>query len=249
MTKPFILIENLYKSYKSSQTKALNGLNLNVSRGTIHALLGPNGAGKTSSINILCGLLKQDSGKVTIAGFKVPEQKKHIKKLIGLVPQDIALYPELTAYENLMFFGSMYRIPKNELKIRIELLLKELGLFEKRNNQINSYSGGMKRRINLIAGLLHSPEILILDEPTVGIDIQSKLVILNFLKETNKKGTTIIYTSHHLAEAEKFCDYISIIDHGVVIEEGLSSNLLNKYPNYNNLEEIFIHLTGKKLRD
>ncbi len=249
MSKPYIHIENLSKEYKSSNHYALNGLNLNIDKGSIHAILGPNGAGKTTTINILCGLLKPDSGEVSIAGYQIPSQISNIKQLIGLVPQDIALYQDLTAYENLMFFGRMCNVPKKELKPKIDNYLERLGLFEKRNEKISNYSGGMKRRINLIAGLLHSPELLILDEPTVGVDVQSKNVIINFLKDINKQGTTILYTSHLLVEAEILCDYVSILDNGVVIEEGISKDLVAKYSDCENLEDVFIHLTGRSLRD
>jgi ABC-2 type transport system ATP-binding protein len=241
-------ISQLKKQYPESDKPAIDGLNLSIPKGQIHGLIGPNGAGKTTTISIIAGILAFNSGNITIEGFDYKSHRKAIVKRIGYVPQDMALYTDLSAEENLKFFGKLHAIPSKELKKQIETLLKRMGLYEKRKQAVKYYSGGMKRRINLIIGLLHQPSFLILDEPTVGIDIQSKQVILDYLLELKTSGTTILYTSHMLEEAEKICDYISIMDHGKLIEEGQPTELKAKYQ-LDRLEDIFIKLTGKSLRD
>jgi len=248
MAIPIIHIQQLTKVYENTNTPAVNNLNLTVQEKSIHGILGPNGAGKTTSINIISGLIPANSGSVKIGGFDFYRQKKQIKKIIGLVPQDIALYQNLTAYENLMFFGNLHKITSKTLKERIDNSLEQLGLYEKKDQKIKYYSGGMKRRINLIAGLLHHPQLLILDEPTVGVDVQSKQVILDFLIQLNKQGTSILYTSHMMEEAEKICHQVSIMDEGQIIEQNTPAALKIKYQKQN-LEDVFIELTGKQLRD
>jgi ABC-2 type transport system ATP-binding protein len=167
-----------------------------------------------------------------------------------VVPQDIALYQKLTAYENLKFFGNMYGLKGQELKERIISRAAAFGLEQKLHRKVNTFSGGMKRRVNLIAGILHRPRILILDEPTVGIDVQSKNVIIEYLKQLNEnEGTTIVYTSHMMDEAERFCSHIAIIDMGQIVTEGKPEELIGAYPSCNNLEDIFLLLTGRSLRD
>ena len=165
------------------------------------------------------------------------------------MPQDIALYPTLTAVENLNIFGGLYGIPAGELKKRIDKWLNIFGLEKNQRQQVNQYSGGMKRRLNLIAGLLHDPGILFLDEPTVGIDVQSKNVIKESLREINRGGTTIVYTSHYLEEAENLCTFLAIIDQGVIITKGTMEDIRSETNNMSKLEDIFLQLTGKELRD
>jgi ABC-2 type transport system ATP-binding protein len=172
-----------------------------------------------------------------------------IKQIIGVVPQDIALYPMLTARENLSFYGHMYGLRGKPLKDKIELWLNNFGLTEAGNNRLSTYSGGMKRRVNLIAGILHDPKILFLDEPTVGVDVQSRNVIIDHLKDLNKAGTTVIYTSHHMEEAELFCSRVAIIDNGNIIVEGTPKQLIENNEGCPNLESVFLHLTKRKLRD
>jgi ABC-2 type transport system ATP-binding protein len=246
---PAIEIINLYKTYKGAEDPALNGISLSVPMGEIFGLLGPNGAGKTTTINILCGILKASSGKAHIAGLKIGKDINEIKSIIGIVPQDVALYPSLTARENLSFIGSMYNLKGKELKSRIDENLQVFGLYKFANRTVRTYSGGMKRRLNLIAGIMHRPKILFLDEPTVGIDVQSRTVIIDFLKKLNTEGTTIIYTSHYLEEAEQLCSYIAIIDLGKIIIQGRPLNLIQEHPDAGNLETLFLQLTGRKLRD
>jgi ABC-2 type transport system ATP-binding protein len=246
---PAIEIRDLTKIYKGADEPALNGISLIVSQGEIFGLLGPNGAGKTTTINILCGTLKASSGQIKVAGWESAHHREQIKHIIGVVPQDIALYPSLTARENLLFIGSMYGLSGKKLKERVNECLMVFGLAKFSNRLVRTYSGGMKRRINLIAGILHQPRILFLDEPTVGIDVQSRTVIIDYLKKLNMEGTTIIYTSHYMEEAEVLCSSIAIIDQGKIITQGRPSEMIGSQPGYINLESIFLNLTGRKLRD
>lgn len=244
-----IEIQNLTKTFKNATEPAVNGISFSINRNEIFGLLGPNGAGKTTTISILCGLFPPTSGKVLIDGKSLDHQLAGIKQIIGIVPQDIALYPTLTARENLDFYGHMYGLKGRDLKVKIENWLQKLGLTDAANRQISTYSGGMKRRVNLIAGVLHDPKILFLDEPTVGVDVQSRNVIIQHLKEINKMGTTIIYTSHHMEEAENFCSRVSIIDHGKILTQGTPHELISDNPGSTNLENVFLNLTNRKLRD
>ena len=244
-----IEIQNLTKTFKNATEPAVNGISFSINRNEIFGLLGPNGAGKTTTISILCGLFPPTSGKVLIDGKSLDHQLTGIKQIIGIVPQDIALYPTLTARENLDFYGHMYGLKGRDLKVKIENWLQKLGLTDAANRQISTYSGGMKRRVNLIAGVLHDPKILFLDEPTVGVDVQSRNVIIQHLKEINKMGTTIIYTSHHMEEAENFCSRVSIIDHGKILTQGTPHELISDNPGSTNLENVFLNLTNRKLRD
>jgi ABC-2 type transport system ATP-binding protein len=247
--QPAIEIRDLIKIYKGTDEPALNGVTLTVPEGEIFGLLGPNGAGKTTTINILCGILSATSGSVKVSGWEYSHNAEQIKHIIGVVPQDIALYPALTARENLHFIGSMYGLTGKQLKDRINQCLEIFGLEKFGNRLIQTYSGGMKRRVNLIAGILHRPRILFLDEPTIGIDVQSRTVIIEYLKQLNTEGTTIIYTSHYMEEAEILCSSIAIIDQGKIITQGQPLEMIGSQPGYTNLESIFLHLTGRKLRD
>ncbi len=249
MSNSIIQINQLYKKYKDANDFSVNNLSLAVEEKEIFGLLGPNGAGKTTLLSMLCGLIKPTSGNFSINNLMYDKNATNIKKIIGVVPQEYALYPTLTAKENLMYFGSMYGLKGKDLKIKVDEALDYLGLLKFSNKKIDTFSGGMKRRVNLIAGILHNPKILFLDEPTVGVDVQSKNVIINYLKELNSKGTTIIYTSHHLSEAQDFCTKIAIIDKGKIYAEGTPNSLISETPNAHNLEDVFISLTGKELRD
>ncbi len=244
-----IRIHKLTKKYRGSPLPAVNNISLDIDEGHFFGLLGPNGAGKTTMIKIMCGLLSPSGGEVNIGGYSLKKQLPEIKKIIGVVPQDIALYPTLTAVENLNIFGGLYGIPAGELKKRIDKWLNIFGLEKNQRQQVNQYSGGMKRRLNLIAGLLHDPGILFLDEPTVGIDVQSKNVIKESLREINRGGTTIVYTSHYLEEAENLCTFLAIIDQGVIITKGTMEDIRSETNNMSKLEDIFLQLTGKELRD
>ena len=244
-----IRIQNLSKKYKDADFFSVSNLDLEISEGEIFGLLGPNGAGKTTLISLLCALIKPTSGAFTINGLTYGQNKNQLKQLIGIVPQEYALYPSLTAFENLMYFGSMYGLKGKTLKAKVNQDLATLGLSQFSNKKVETFSGGMKRRVNLIASILHSPKVLFLDEPTVGVDVQSKNVIIKYLQTLNKNGTTIIYTSHHLNEAEEFCTKVAIIDHGKIITQGKPKELIHNQEHANNLEDVFIMLTGKELRD
>lgn len=246
----FIDIQGLTKKYRGADENAVDKLDLQIKRGEIFGLLGPNGAGKTTTISILCNQIEADSGEILIDGKLLSKNHDGIKKIIGIVPQEIALYQKLTALENLNFFGNMYGLSGLKLADRITECITAFGLNHKLNSKISTFSGGMKRRVNLIAGILHKPKILFLDEPTVGIDVQSKNVIIEHLQKLNKdEGTTIVYTSHLMEEAEKFCTQIAIIDNGKIIAIGNPKQLIEDFPSCNNLEDIFLLLTGKSLRD
>jgi ABC-2 type transport system ATP-binding protein len=244
-----IQIAQLSKKYKNNEEYSVVDLDLKIDQGEIFGLLGPNGAGKTTLISMLSSLIKPTSGSFSINGLNFQKHGNQLKQLIGIVPQEYALYPTLTAYENLHYLGSMYGLKGKQLKEKVNFQLKVLGLEKFSNKKLDSFSGGMKRRVNLIASILHDPKVLFLDEPTVGVDVQSKNVIIDNLKQLNSQGTTIVYTSHHLNEAEQFCTKVAIIDHGRIIIEGAPKNLIAQYPESHNLEDVFLTLTGKALRD
>jgi len=239
----------LTKTYKGKTHPTLNGLSLQIPYGSLFGLLAPNGAGKTTAINIICGLRKYDTGEVIVDGHSLSDGMKSIKPLLGLVPQDIALFPTMTAYENLKILGGLYGIKKELLEKRIDELLELFDLSASRNSYIKRFSGGMKRRVNLIAGMLHAPKILILDEPTVGVDAQSRRLILEKLVEINRSGTTILFISHYLEEAEQICSDVAFMDDGVIICQGKPSELRNIYKSCGNMESMYLLLTGKRMRD
>lgn len=244
-----IEIVNLSKTYKGAHKPAIDNVSLSIRQGEIFGLLGPNGAGKTTTISILCGLFSPSKGEVYIDGLSIRKDKEQIKNIIGIVPQDIALYPSLTAQENLRFIGRMYGLKGNLLKERIKKYVEILGLEESLQKKVSTFSGGMKRRVNLIAGLLHDPKIVFLDEPTVGVDVQSRNQIVKYLHELNQSGTTIIYTSHYLQEAECLCSRAAFMDHGKIIIMGSPKELVSETPGCETLEEVFLKLTGIDLRD
>ncbi len=246
--EPLIQVRGLSKAYRGKIEPVLNGLDLDVQPGEFYGLLGPNGAGKTSLMNILCGLVPYKQGTVRVTGSSPADFNALSKSRIGLVPQDIALYDKLSARENLHFFGSAYRIPHKELRERTEHYLRIFGLEKHASRPLKTYSGGMKRRVNLIAGILHGPDLLFLDEPTVGIDVQSRNVIVEFLAEYNRSGHTVFYTSHHMREAETLCSRVGIIDSGVIIADGTPAELMRQHA-CETLESMFLKLTGKDLRD
>lgn len=244
-----IEIKDLCKHYPGAENIALQGLSLSFPKGIIAGLLGPNGAGKTTTISILCGLVRQDSGSARVLDCDSSRDILEIKQRIGVVTQQIALYPQLSALENLQYIGSLYRIPKTKLQQKITLLLEQFGLTANAHKRIHQYSGGMKRRANIIAGLLHEPELLILDEPTAGVDVQSRTMILDFLKHYHESGNTVIYTSHLLEEAERICHEVAIIDEGRLIAQNSPGHLVQQAEGCQNLEEVFLHYTGRTVRE
>lgn len=244
-----IEIVDLHKVYKGSFAPALDGFSFTVRENQVMGLLGPNGAGKTTSINILCGLTAPNSGQAHIFGKDCIKDTVEIRRMIGMVPQRIALFGNLTAWENFMYIGRLYDLPDHIIKSRAQNLLERLGLEKHADKRIAQYSGGMKRRANIIASLLHEPELLILDEPTAGVDVQSRAMIIDFLKEYHRQGKTILYTSHLLDEAEQICDEVVIIDEGRFVISGSPKGLVSRTPGSKKLEDVFLHYTGHLVRD
>ncbi|HEV7232564.1 MAG TPA: ABC transporter ATP-binding protein [Bacteroidia bacterium] len=220
-----IKVSHLKKKY--GDATALEDVTFEIREGEFFGLLGPNGAGKTTTISILSTILLPDSGSVTIGEYDLLRNPAQCKRSIGVVTQEIALYNKLSAYDNLLFWGSLYDVPADELKKRISETLQLFGLEDRQHDKIESYSGGMKRRINIASALLHRPRILFMDEPTVGIDPQSRNLIFEVLEKLHKDGMTIIYTTHYMEEAERFCDRIGIIDKGKIIAQGSLAELRN----------------------
>lgn len=226
MATSMISMNNVSKKYDA--VLALDALTLEVRQREFFGLLGPNGAGKTTLMNLLVGYLNPDSGIITIDGDTVTQDSLEIRKKIGFVPQSLALYDELSGQENLELFGKMFDIPRKILKERIQEHLHAVELYDRRRDKTKTYSGGMKRRLNIIASLLHDPKVLLCDEPTVGVDPQSRNAIFDFLVSLNKQGKTIIYTTHYMEEAERLCTRIGIIDHGKIIALGAKDKLLEQ---------------------
>lgn len=224
-----IALEIQHLSKKYGKKIALENISFSVKKGICFGLLGPNGAGKSTTMKILTGIVIADSGSVKILGLDSIEHRQSIQQKVGYVPQSITLYEELNAYDNLMFFGKMYGVKDNLLKERIEKVLLQTGLLDRAKDKVKEYSGGMKRRINIAAALLHEPKILILDEPTVGIDPQSRNHIFDMIHELKKEGVTIIYSTHYMEEVEALCDEIAIIDNGKIITQGNLKELLEQY--------------------
>lgn len=211
-------VENLYKSY--DDRVVTNDFTLSIEKGESFGLLGPNGAGKSTIISMISGLFPPDKGKITVGGIELLKSTKQAQKLIGVVPQEIALYPTMTAKENLMFWGRMYGLKGTVLKSQVEETLEIIGLTDRAKDKVGTFSGGMKRRVNIGASILHNPELLIMDEPTVGIDPQSRNYILETVKTLNENGMTIIYTSHYMEEVQLLCKRIGIVDKGELIALG-----------------------------
>ncbi|WYP27596.1 ABC transporter ATP-binding protein [Alkalihalobacillus sp. FSL W8-0930] len=217
-------VVNMSKTYK--QLEAVKGVNLYLEKGESVGLLGPNGAGKSTAISMISTLIKPTEGNVLYYGESMIKQPKKLRRAIGLVPQDLALFPQLTAEDNLLFFGKMYGIATKELKQRVQDLLVEIGLEERKKDKVKTYSGGMKRRLNIAIALIHQPDILIMDEPTVGIDPQSRHFILEMVRRLQReKQMTILYTSHYMEEVEQVCDRVYIMDRGSMIASGTKHEL------------------------
>jgi len=275
--KTALEVSALRKSFGGAP--AVDDVSFRVEEGTIVGLLGPNGAGKTTTVSIVCGLLPADAGEVRVAGAPLAGDTDPAKGRLGLVPQEVALYEELSADDNLAFFGALQGLDGARLAARAEVVLRLTGLLDRRRDRVKVYSGGMKRRLNLAAGLLHDPEVLLLDEPTVGVDPQSRNAIFESLEALRDAGKAILYTTHYMEEAERLCDRIVIVDHGRVVAEGTPAELGALLPRAGGrelddearaavallasrgiavpgadggaprLEEVFLHLTGHALRD
>ena len=232
---------DLCKRYRNATDFALRDLSLHVAEGEFYGILGENGAGKTTLISILFGSITQTSGRFEICGLSYDTDADSIRRQIGIVPQEYALYPTLTARENLQYFGSLYHLKGKQLNSLIDDALAIVGLSGEADRRVEHLSGGMKRRINLVAGTLHSPRLLFLDEPNVGVDVVSKSVIIDYLKDLNRRGVSILYSSHHLLEAQELCHRIGILSGGSLIAEDTPQKIIADY-NVRNLEDLFLSL-------
>lgn len=242
-----IEVKNLVKDFKGFV--AVNNVTFNVKEGEVFAFLGPNGAGKTTTIKMLTTLLKPTSGEIKINGFDPVKQQDETRHSFGIVFQDPSLDEDLTAEENMEIHGMLYNVPAALLKQRTEEMLKMVELWGKRKEQVKFYSGGMKRRLEIARGLLHHPKVLFLDEPTLGLDPQTRNLMWNYIKDLNKKEmVTVFFSTHYMEEAEKVADKIAIIDNGQIIIQGTAKELEEK-TNTNSLEEAFLSLTGKTIRE
>ncbi len=246
MTIAAVSIQQVGFRYPGQANSCIKQLSLSVDAGESFGLFGPNGAGKTTLMRLMTGLLTPAEGSITLLGQPVKKHDKSFTKLFGFVPQDFSFYQELSPVENLEFFGAWAGLQSKTIKQRTDELLAVMDLETVRNKPVHKFSGGMKRRINLAIGVIHNPQILFLDEPTVGVDVQTRNAIIHYLKELNKNGTTLIYTSHQLNEAEELCDKIALIDNGRIVAYDRLDNLLAEHSE-EGLEGLFINLTGKDM--
>ncbi|MBW7920084.1 MAG: ATP-binding cassette domain-containing protein [Anaerolineales bacterium] len=234
---PILEVKDLHKNY--GDFAAVKGVTFDIQEGEIFSLLGPNGAGKTTTISMLSTLYAPTAGDAVIAGHSVTRDPMAVRNAIGVVPQDIALYEDLTAHENLVFWGQMYGLGGKTLRARVDEVLEQIGLADKAKNRVKTYSGGMKRRVNIGVGLLHKPRLLFMDEPTVGIDPQSRRAILDTVKDLNQKGMTVLYTTHYMEESQELSDRVGIIDHGELIALGTQKELTRQV---GETETLILHL-------
>jgi len=230
-------VKNLVKQY--GDYTAVKGISFDIEQGEIFSLLGPNGAGKTTTISMLSTLYTPTSGEAAIGGHSITKEAMAVKQMIGVVPQDLALYEDLTARENLIFWGQMYGLSGKSLQSRVDEVLEQIGLTDKARNRVKTYSGGMKRRVNIGVGLLHKPQLLFMDEPTVGIDPQSRRAILDTVKDLNTQGMTVLYTTHYMEEAQELSDRVGIIDHGELIALGTQKELTQQV---GETETLILHI-------
>ena len=235
--KAILEVKDLVKKY--GDFTAVNGVSFDIQEGEIFSLLGPNGAGKTTTISMLSTLYIPTRGEAFIGGHSITKEPMKVRNLIGVVPQDLALYEDLTARENLSFWGQMYGLSGKTLNTRIDTVLEQIGLTDKARQRVKTYSGGMKRRVNIGVGLLHKPQLLFMDEPTVGIDPQSRRAILDSVKDLNKQGMTVLYTTHYMEEAAELSDRVGIMDHGELIALGTQAELTKKV---GEMETLILHV-------
>jgi ABC-2 type transport system ATP-binding protein len=224
----------------------VNAISFSIAQGETVGLLGPNGAGKTTAIAMISGISKPDGGEVSLAGVSLAQDANALKRRVGLVPQDLALYEELSAWANLQLFGGLYGLGDAELRPRAEAALQLVGLADRGADRVKTFSGGMKRRLNIAGALLHEPDLILLDEPTVGVDPQSRNAIFDNLEELKRRGKTLLYTTHYMEEAERLCDRVLILDHGQILANDTVAHFKQQYTN---LEAAFMQLTGRALRD
>lgn len=247
-----LILETTDLTKKYNNKAVVDNLNLKIYKGEIFGLLGPNGAGKSTTMNMLCSLIRPTFGEIELFGKKLHRQKQEVLQKIGYIPQELAIHGNLKAWENVELFTSLYGIKGKDLKQAVETSLSYVGLSGRKKEFAKNFSGGMKRRLNIACALGHRPELLIFDEPTVGIDPQSRNFILDKIRESNENGATVIYTSHYMEEVEAICTRIAIMDNGKIIACGTSQELkrlVNDGDENITLEEVFLTLTGKKLRD
>ena len=240
---------NLTKSFNDFQ--AVDDVSFQIRAQEIFGLLGPNGAGKTTTIRILSTILPPDGGDVSIGGYSVAADGDEVRKLIGVCPQELALYPELSAADNLIFFGRMAGLSGRDAKSAAQENLERVGLQDRARDKVDDFSGGMKRRVNLAIALMGRPKLLFLDEPTVGIDPQSRNHIFETVEELRDSGMTVLYTTHYMEEADRLCDRLAIMDSGRIIRLGTPNDLKSQFgdPSQTTLETVFLELTGRSLRD
>jgi ABC-2 type transport system ATP-binding protein len=248
--EPIIEVKNLVKVFHSRgrTITAVNDVSFDVYKGEIFGMIGPNGAGKSTTFSMLTTLLKPSSGSITVAGFDVEKQDNKIRPLIGIVPQKLSLYPLLTARENLEFMGNLYNIPKKVLEDKIDYYLKLVGLESSADRYTGGFSGGMKQRLSVIAAILHDPQILFWDEPSTGLDPQTRNVIWKLGRKFNEEGRTLIFTTHYMEEADNLCDRVAVMDSGKMVALD-DPELLKETTGSTNLEEVFVHFTGEQVRD
>ncbi|MBN1644405.1 MAG: ABC transporter ATP-binding protein [Dehalococcoidales bacterium] len=249
MSEAFLAVKEIHKSFNGQ--KAVNGISFTIDKGEIFGLLGPNGAGKTTVIRILSTVLEADAGDVTVGGYSLRKNPAAVRNLVGVCPQDLALYEELSALDNLIFFGQLEGLSGREAKSQAISHLSLMGLTERGKGKISKFSGGMKRRINLAIALMGNPKLLFLDEPTVGIDPQSRNNIFETIRSLRDKGMTVLYTTHYMEEADRLCDRIAIMDGGKFVAMDTPQGLKRQIgdPDKVTLEDVFLKLTGRSLRD
>jgi len=250
MAENFVVVRDLYKSFKD--VIAVNGVSFSIEEGEIFGLLGPNGAGKTTTIRILSTVIPPDKGDVIIGGYSLQKEVNNIRGIIGICPQELALYPDMSAFDNLVFFGRMAGLSSQEAREQAIANLEMMGLLERaKKGRVDKFSGGMKRRVNLAIALMGHPRLLFLDEPTIGIDPQSRNNIYETIKGLQAKGMTILYTTHYMEEADKLCQRVAIMDSGKIVAMGTPEALKSQFgdPDKITLEEVFLKLTGRSLRD
>jgi ABC-2 type transport system ATP-binding protein len=250
MAEAYLIARDLHKSFNGNH--AVNGVSFDIEKGEIFGLLGPNGAGKTTTIRILSTIIQPDSGDVSIGGFSLKKQAESVRGLIGICPQELALYPDMTAFDNLVFFGRMAGLSSPEAREQAMANLELMGLAERaRKGKVEKFSGGMKRRVNLAIALMGHPKLLFLDEPTVGIDPQSRNNIFETIQGLREKGMTILYTTHYMEEADRLCRRIAIMDGGKIIALDTPHALKSQIgdPEHITLETVFLKKTGRSLRD
>ncbi len=220
---PVLEVRDLRKVF--GDLTAVDGISFTVNEGEIYGFLGPNGAGKTTTISMICGLLRPTEGEVLVGGTSIADDPRAVKRRLGVVPQEVAVYEELGARTNLEFWGGIYGLKGKDLRDRVNMLLEQVGLEDRAAEPVKNFSGGMKRRLNLAMGLVHDPQLILLDEPTVGIDPQARHKILDIVEQIVARGRTVLYTTHYLEEAEALCDRLAIIDHGRILAEGTVEEL------------------------